>query len=676
MPDSRPFHLPTLLHGADYNYEQWLAYPDVLRADLELMKVAGINALSIGIFSWAMLKPSEGHYAFDWLDKLMDTLAKQEIRALLATPSGARPAWLSEAYPEVRQVNSEGIRAPHAGRHNHCRTSPVYREKCRTINTLLAERYAEHPALFMWHVSNEYGAGACHCSLCYTAFQDWLRARYGDLETLNHAWWTTFWSHRYTAWEQIKPVDPSVQGLLLDWQRFTSDQTLDFFIAESAPLRKITPSVPVTTNFMQPDVGLDYWALAPHVDIISWDSYPRWHHPSGDAAIAAQTAFYHDLHRSYKHGPFMLMESTPSVTNWQGISRPKRPGMHLLSSLQAVAHGSNTVQYFQWRQSRGGEEKYHGAVVSHLSTPDTRVFREVAEVGARLETLAEVVDAEVQVDVAIIYDFHNEWALNHAQLPQNEAKDYQACCREHHEALWRQGVGTDIISSEADFGAYRVVIAPMLYMLRAGVAERLEAFVRAGGVLVTTHTSGMVDDSDLAFLGVFPDPLRRTLGLQVEETDNLYDDQRQEVKITNAAFAPAERYETRHVADIVRLETAQPLGVFDREFYRGSPALTLNRHGVGNAFYLATRFGTDFLFDFYAKLTEHSEIERWELPSGVSVSVRRTEDFDMVFVMNFSDAVQSLPVPERYRSAAAGTVLELTAYEAKVLRVAVEKNVI
>ena len=187
MPDPKSFRLPTLLHGADYNYEQWLEYPEVLQADFELMKAADINALSIGIFAWSKLEPSEGCFEFAWLDELMDTLAEQDIYVLLATPSGARPVWLSEAYPEVRQVNAAGVRAPHAGRHNHCRTSPVYREKCRTINTLLAERYAAHPALLMWHVSNEYGAGACHYSLCYKAFQAWLQARYGDLETLNQA---------------------------------------------------------------------------------------------------------------------------------------------------------------------------------------------------------------------------------------------------------------------------------------------------------------------------------------------------------------------------------------------------------------------------------------------------------------------------------------------------------
>ncbi len=669
MPHPKPYRLPTLLHGADYNYEQWLEYPDILQNDFRLMEAAGINALSIGIFAWSKLEPSEGHYTFEWLDGLMDTLAEQNIRAALATPSGARPAWLSEAYPEVRQISATGVRAPHAGRHNHCRTSPVYREKCRAINTLLAERYGDHPALLMWHVSNEYGAGACHCGLCYEAFQRWLEARYGDLDTLNHAWWATFWSHRYTAWEQIRPVDPSVQGLMLDWQRFTSDQTLDFFIAESAPLREITPDLPVTTNFMQPDVGLDYWAFAPHVDIISWDSYPRWHQSgTSDAIAAARTAFYHDLHRSYKRQPFMLMESTPSVTNWQGISRPKRPGMHMLSSLQAVAHGSNTVQYFQWRQSRGGEEKYHGAVVSHHNRQDTRVFREVAEVGAKLETLSDVVSAEVQADVAIVYDFQNEWALNHVQLSHNEAKDYQACCREHHEALWRQGVATDIISSESDFQNYRVVVAPMLYMLRPGVAERLEAFVREGGIFVTTHTSGMVDSSDLAFLNGFPESFRRTLGLWVEETDNLYSDQRQHVQtVPGSEFSLAEYYQTRHYADVVRLETAQALAVFEREFYQGSAALTLNLHGSGSALYMATRFGSDFLFDFYSTLMERCQIQRWSLPAGVSVSVRQSEVQDTVFIMNFTDEAQKLTPPDLYTRAADGAPLELDPYEAKVL---------
>ncbi|ADI15151.1 beta-galactosidase [Truepera radiovictrix] len=635
-------HFPALLHGADYNAEQWLAYPEVLHDDLQLMKDAGVNCVSVGIFAWSMLEPEEGVFEFGWLDTLMDSLANEDIHVILATPSGARPAWLSERYPEVRQVDATGRRLPHAGRHNHCRTSPVYREKCGAINRLLASRYATHPALFMWHVSNEYGATPCHCELCYAAFRNWLRKRYGDLERLNHAWWTTFWSHRYRCWEEIRPVDPSIQGLMLDWQRFTSDQTLDFFLAESAPLRELTPKVPITTNFMQPDVGLDYWVFAPHVDVISWDSYPRWHqHGVSDAETAARTAFYHDLHRSYKKQPFMLMESTPSVTNWQGISRPKRPGLHRLASLQAVAHGSNSVQYFQWRQSRGGEEQFHGAVVTHQNTADTRVFREVAALGSTLQRLTDVLETNVEAQVAVIYDFQNEWALRWSQLPQNEAKDYQACCLEHYGALWRQGVATDILCADGELLRYRLVVAPMLYMLREGVAERLEAFVQGGGTLVMTHTTGLVDAGNLAFLGGFPKPLRRTLGLWVEESDALYPGQEGRIEMLSTSSMSG-CYISRYVADLLRLETAQPLAHYTCEFYAATPAVTCNAHGAGRAYYLATRLDGRFLNKFYKLLLSDCGIRTFELPEGVSVSVRQGKDKCTVFVMNFNNAPQSV----------------------------------
>src|SRR5258708_4286665 len=353
-------------HGADYNYEQWLDEPEILAEDLRLMRAAHCNIMSVGIFSWVRLEPQEGHYDFAWLDQLMDSLAQQGISAALATPSAAPPTWLSHKYPETRRVNKQDSREPQRGRQNFCYSSPIFREKIVALNHQLAQRYGQHPALALWHVSNEYVSTRCHCDLCYKAFRVWLQQRYKDLDTLNHEWWTTFWSHYYTDWDQIEPVDNSLQGLMLDWQRFTSDQALDFFLAESAPLREIAPHIPITTNFMQPDVGLNYWRFANHLDIVSWDSYPRWHQ-TDDLATAMQTAFYHDLHRSYKQGqPFLLLESTPSVTNWHGVSRLKKPGMHVLSSLQAVAHGANSVQYFQWRQSRGGEEKIHGGGGGHL----------------------------------------------------------------------------------------------------------------------------------------------------------------------------------------------------------------------------------------------------------------------------------------------------------------------
>ena len=639
-------------HGADYNYEQWLDSPDILEDDFRLMKESHCNVMSVGIFSWAMLEPEEGHYDFSWLDQLMDMLAANEIGAILATPSAAPPAWLSKKYPETRRVNAQGQREPHKGRQNFCYTSPIYREKVNQIDRQLAERYQNHPALLLWHVSNEYGGVQCHCDLCYSAYRDWLKNRYGDLDTLNHAWWTTFWSHRYTEWDQIEPVDETTHGLMLDWQRFTSDQALDFYIAETAPLRAITPNIPITTNFMRPDVALDYWRFAEHIDVISWDSYPRWHQ-GDDVLTAIETAFYHDLHRSYKQGlPFLLMESTPSVTNWQGISRLKKPGAHKLTSLQAVAHGSNSVQYFQWRQSRGAWEKFHGAVMTHLNSSDTRVFRDVTNVGSVLQKLSDILPSTNHASVAVIYDYENGWALNNAQIPRTLGKNYQATCHAHYAPFWQQGVTVDVINAQADLSPYKIVIAPMLYMMRAGLAERIEAFVQAGGVFVTTYLSGMVDDSDLAFINGYPPALRRTLGIYSEEIDALTDEQQGTVEFCEGNdLNLSGTYGFHQYAELIHPEKATMIAAYSSEFYAGYPAVTVNRHGAGKAYFIAARTDDALLADFYGKLIDSEKISRalpGVLPIGVSAQVRETGEKQFLFLMNFTDQLQKVELGDRH----------------------------
>ncbi len=670
------FEATSMLHGADYNYDQWLDYPDVLARDFELMKMAQCNVMSVGIFSWAVLEPAEGAYEFGWLDGLMDRLAENGMWAILATPSAAKPAWMAQKYPEIRLVDEHGRREPQRLRQNHCPTSPVYREKVRQINTLLAERYAKHPALLMWHISNEYGNHDCRCELCLQAFRVWLQVRYGSLEAVNKAWWATFWGHQYSDWAQIEPVDPSMHGLMLDWKRFVSDQVLDFYLAEIEPLRETTPDVPVTTNFMRPDVGLDYWAFAPHVDVISWDSYPRWHSEADDLQVASSTAFFHDLHRAYKQQPFLLMESTPSVTNWQGISRLKRPGLHQLSSLQAVAHGANGVQYFQWRQSRGGTEKFHGAVVSHAGHEQTRTFQEVKAVGELLAQLQPLVKSVNRAEVAIIYDFQSEWALDMAQLPRNVDKNYQERCQAHYRQFWQQGITVDIIDSTfGDLSNYKLLIAPMLYLLQEGVAERLCDYVRSGGTLVTTYLTGMVNQSDLVYLGGSPGPLKALLGIWVEETDVLFEHQQQTVQLIEGTLAGT-NYAVKQYADIVHLQGADPLAVYEQDFYADSPAITVNQFGSGQAYYLAARHDDRFLADFYGGLVTTLGLEtavNQPLPRGVTAQVRFTDREKFIFLLNFEPLSQTfkLDVPEAVDAVsgqAVGGEIRLAGYGFLVLR--------
>ena len=633
-----------MIHGADYNPDQWMRTPEVWDEDMRLMKLAHSNSMSVGIFAWAALEPEEGRFEFGWLDEIMEKLYKNNAYVILATPTGARPAWMSAKYPEVLRVQANRRRNLHGTRHNHCYTSPVYREKTRIINTKLAERYGNHPSLVLWHVSNEYG-GECHCELCQEAFRNWLREKYDDdLDKLNHAWWTAFWSHTYTDWSQIESPAPHgeflVHGHNLDWKRFVTHQTLDFFKHEIATLKEITPDIPVTTNFMGTYPGLDYWKLAPHMDVVSWDSYPMWH-SKDNWEVGCSTAFLHDINRSLKGGkPFMLMESTPSATNWQPVAKLKRPGMHVLSSIQAVAHGSDSVQYFQWRKSRGSSEKFHGAVVDHVGNENTRVFRDVADVGKILEKLDDVVGTTVRPEVAVIYDWENRWAIDDAQGPRREKKDYQLTCERHYKAFWKRGIPVDVINMDCDFSRYKLLIAPMLYMVRPGVAERMEKFVESGGTLIVTYWSGIVDENDLCFLGGFPGPLRKVTGIRSEEIDALYDeDYNYAVFDKDNPLKLEKEYKTVELCDLIHAETAKVLATYKEDFYAGRPALTVNEFGKGKCYYIAFRSGDDFLSDFYGRLIEDLDIQRVldiDLPEGVTVQKRSDGDNDFIFVMNFA----------------------------------------
>jgi len=673
--------VPHFLHGADYNPDQWT--PDIWEEDMRLMRLAHFNSASIGIFSWTALEPEEGRFTFDWLDRTMDNLANNGSTAVLATPSGARPAWMSQKYPEVLRVRPERLRNLHGTRHNHCFTSPVYREKVTIINTKLAERYKDHPALLVWHISNEYG-GECHCDLCNEAFRTWVQRKYGTLEAVNHAWWATFWSHTFTDWSQIEspsPIgEPLLHGLNLDWKRFVTDQTVDFMCHEMEPLRRFTPNVPITTNFMGTYPGLNYWKLAEHIDVVSWDNYPQWHQDVTDAERASQIAFMHDINRCMKGGkPFMLMESTPSIVNWQPYAKLKRPGMHLLSSIQAVAHGSDTVQYFQWRKSRGSAEKLHGAVVDHVGNEHTRVFRGVTEVGEVLEKLDDVVGTTTRPEVAVIFDTENRWAIDDLQGLMRGDRGYVNTCMAHYRAFWKQGIPADVIDMEQPLDSYRVVVAPMLYMLRPGVAERITQFVQAGGTFIATYWSGIVNETDLCFLGGFPGPLRPVLGIWSEEIDTLYPTDENWLVLN--ADTPSDlrgQYKIHSLCDLIHVESATVLATYGSDFYAGRPALTVNNYGQGRAYYIAARTEQVFLDDFYRALVDDLQVRRViaaPLPEGVSVTERTDGERRFVFVMNFADSERRVTLdPHPYVDVrtgdSVGGQLVLSAFDTRIFEIA------
>lgn len=661
-----------VLHGGDYNPEQWLDCPEILEEDIRLMKKAHVNCVTLGVFSWAMLEPSEGNYQFEWLEEIIDKLYANGIRTILATPTGAMPHWLTTGYEETMQVRADGSRNLPGRRHNFCYTSVKMREKAHEIDRRLAQMAGKHQGVMMWHISNEMGGNfadsACHCEQCQEAFREWLKNRYGTLEELNKAWWTIFWSHVYTDWSQIHSPVPHgeclVHGLNLDWHRFVTYQMTDFLKSEIAALREYS-GLPATTNFMFFFQPLDYFELQKELDVISWDSYPFWHKYKDEVPAAVKTAAYHSMMRSMKKKPFMLMESSPSVINWRQNNPVKHPGMHMLSSMQAVAHGSNTVQYFQWRKGRGSFEKFHGAVLDHRNADNTRTFRDVTDVGERLARLDEMIRGTCnQARIAIIFDWENWWALEDATGPRLDI-DYKKTVIKHYRPFWEAGIDVDIVNMDYALEDYAIVIAPLNYLYKKDYAQKVQSFVETGGTYVTTCYSGIVNETDLCFIKEHP--LHKVLGICQEEIDAPGEE------FSNTVTYQGRTYEAGGMCEIVHNETAKVLAVYEKEFYKGYPAVTENNYGSGKAYYLAAELEQQFLNDFYSELAQQAGISnplKIRLPYGVTVSERKGGQ-SLIFVQNFREESVTIEGIGSYRQADTGESIEgrieLAPFECKIL---------
>lgn len=631
--------IPALLHGGDYNPDQWLDRPDILEEDIKMMKKAGVNTATVGVFSWSALEPQEGNFQFGWLHDIMDKLYENGIYTVLATPTGARPAWMDEKYPSVLRVEKDGRRNHHSGRHNHCMSSLEYRSLVEKMDTKLAQEFGNHPGLILWHISNEFG-GECYCENCKKRFQEYLREKYhNNIEELNKQWWTSFWSRRFDSFEQIEPPydngEHSILGLNLDWKRFNSWNMKDYLAFERRILKKYTPQVPATANFMKLFEQLDYVDLAKEIDIISWDGYPSWNNDyETPADTAAELSFDHAVMRSLKKDkPFMLMESTPSLVNWHSVNKLKRPGILRASSIQTIGCGSDTVQYFQWRKGRGAAEQFHGAVVDHLGRDDTRVFKEVSEVGELLKKLAPVTGSRVASKAAVLFDWSNRWAIKDMQGMAHDTKNYEKEVRKFYNIHLKKGINADIVFPLEDLSSYSLVVLPMYYAVSKEAGAWLKEYVKNGGTVVATYLTAYVNENTLAYLGGFPGAgLGEVFGLYAEELDTLYPTDSNAVLMKDGNKAIVKDY-----CELIKLTGAEVLGTYESDFYAGMPAVTVHSYGNGKAYYIGTRMEEEDLIKFFTPIWSECGIKEKELPEGVEYLTRTAEDgstFD--FYVNYN----------------------------------------
>ena len=639
--------IPVLLHGGDYNPDQWLDRPDILEEDIKMMKKAGVNTATVGVFSWSALEPQEGNFQFGWLHDIMDKLYENGIYTVLATPTGARPAWMDEKYPSVLRVEKDGRRNHHSGRHNHCMSSLEYRALVEKMDTKLAQEFGNHPGLILWHISNELG-GECYCDSCKKRFQEYLREKYhNNIEELNKQWWTSFWSRRFDSFEQIEPPydngEHSILGLNLDWKRFNSWNMKDYLAFERRILKKYTPQVPATANFMKLFEQLDYVDLAKEIDIISWDGYPSWNNDyEMPADTAAELSFDHAVMRSLKKDkPFMLMESTPSLVNWHSVNKLKRPGILRASSIQTIGCGSDTVQYFQWRKGRGAAEQFHGAVVDHLGRDDTRVFKEVSEVGELLKKLAPVTGSRVASKAAVLFDWSNRWAIKDMQGMAHDTKNYEKEVRKFYNIHLKKGINADIVFPLEDLSSYSLVVLPMYYAVSKEAGAWLKEYVKNGGTVVATYLTAYVNENTLAYLGGFPGAgLGEVFGLYAEELDTLYPTDSNAVLMKDGNKAIVKDY-----CELIKLTGAEVLGTYESDFYAGMPAVTVHSYGNGKTYYIGTRMEEEDLIKFFTPIWSECGIKEKELPEGVEYLTRTAEDgstFDFYVNYNAMPAIVQL----------------------------------
>lgn len=630
-------------YGGDYNPEQWPR--EVWAQDLSLMQAAGVNLVSVAIFAWATIEPESGRYEWEWLDDVLDGLHEAGVQVALATATASPPPWLTMAHPEILPRTAEGVVLHQGARQSYSVHHPTHREHALRLTRAIAERYGNHPALALWHVDNEIG---CHVPRDYSpaaaeAFRSWLADRYGDIEELNQAWGTAFWSQRYASFDHVLPplaaptyANPTQQ---LDFHRFTSDALLDYFLDLRGVLRAVTPHVPITTNLMAHSTtwGMDYFTWAPHLDVVASDHYTS----AADEERHVELAFSADLKRGLAGGqPWILMEHSTSAVNWQPRNRAKHPGELVRNSLSHLARGADSIMFFQWRASKAGAEKYHSAMVPHAG-PDTDVHDAVGELGDLLQRIAEVQGSVVRARTAIVVDWQAWWA---AELDSHPTQDfsYMAGVLAVYAPLWELGITTDIVHPGADLTGYDVVVIPGLHLVRDEHAAAITAVAERGGQVVVTWFSGIVDQHDHVRLGGYPGAFRELLGVRTQEFWPLQAGEEVEVAGAGIGGRSTAKLWTEQVdvvdADVVATLVDGPL--------TGGAAVTRRDLGAGGAaWYVAADLGRDALRSLLASVCEAAGVQApVHAPPGVEVVRRHGADASWLVAINHTDEATVLAV--------------------------------
>ena len=663
-------NFPHFLHGGDYNPEQWLDTKEIWNEDMRLMKAANCNEMTVGVFSWSTLEPEEGKFCFSFLDEIIKKIGDNGGKVVLATPTAAPPFWLTKKYPETLRLLKDGYPAANLGsrRHRFCYTSEKYREKVAIIVKKLAERYAFNETVVGWHLDNEL-YGDCFCGSCAEEFRKFLKNKYKTIENLNKTYWAAWSSGQVRSFEDIEPPvsGTSYDAFYIDWKRFTDHAKIDFLKFQSDIIKSVDNNARVTTNLM-PQRDYDLYEFAKILDFASIDIYPNWGRKS-EIGEAIDSGWQFDYVRSLLNKPFMLMESAPGLVSWMPQNKLQPPGICSLASISAVAHGSDSVGYFQFRKSRGASEQYHGAIVDHEGSENTRIFKEVASTGATLKKIDEVCGTLTEAEVAVFYDADNLFALDVVYAFAPRHINY---CREnvnYYGVLWNNSVNTDIINRNSDFSKYKLIIMPMAYRVGDALHDKIVDYVKSGGTIFATYMLGYTNENALCHLGGFPGgKLKEVFGIWNEEIDSLLPDQEQKIDYNGKTYVAKE------YCEIVHLRGARALAIYKTDFYKDTPCFTVNEYGKGKAYYQTFRDTGDFKTDAIERILKDLGIKTCipEKREGVSAQARTDGENEYLFIENYSEEkVENIALNGLYEDLLTGKkvkTIDLDKFGYKILR--------
>jgi beta-galactosidase len=640
----------SIRYGGDYNPEHWPI--EQVDEDTELMRRAGVNLVSVGIFGWVTAEPTKGAFDFSFYRTVLDRLHTNGIGVCMATMTASPPPWLTHRHPEMLPQRVDGVTLSPGARQQYCPSSPVFRQAVGSFVTSLAAELGDHPAISLWHIHNEYGCHikGCWCDVSAAAFRSWLQNRYGSIGELNRAWTTTFWSQGYSDFAEILPprVAPTFpnNAQQLDFARFTSDELQALMRVEIDVLRRATPQLPLTTNFAAVMPALDLWKWARDLDVVSFDNYPD----PADPESFRIAAMDYDFVRSFlPDRPWLLMEQAPSAVNWRTRNAPKPVGKMRASSWQAVAHGSDSVMFFQWRASPGGAEKFHSAMVGHTG-PDSRVFREVTGLGNELAASGDPTGLVTHCDTALLLDWDSWWAGELDSHPTADLKLREQML-DWHSATSAAAVQTAAVHPAGDLSPYRLIIAPSLYLITNRSADNLTRWVNDGGTLVLNYFSGVADERDRIHPGGAPGPLRELVGATVQEWWPLQPGEQLRVSLeglsrnSNGTDDPSAFVADVFAEDLV-LHGAEVVGSYLDGGLAGAPAVLRNTVGNGTVYYLSTRLDRAGTTAVLAAARADAGVQPLvpSLPDGVEAVRRGDGDAALLFVINHTDQEVTVPL--------------------------------